>query len=89
MEQRIVCAAIRNKRGLIICGARHFDVCMKNQIEKSTGWWGDPSQIEEGFIDNKGTFLNRNEAYLIAFKNNQILRRVGGDKNTLYSENLY
>jgi hypothetical protein len=42
----------------------------------------------QGFVDNKGNFLTRKEALLIAEKENQIIRRCGGDVE-LYSENLY
>ena len=47
---------------------------------------------EDGFIDQFGTFFNRQQAWKIAEKRDQIIRRVGGDiahGGTLYSENLY
>jgi len=47
---------------------------------------------EEGFIDSKGAFLSRTEAWKRANSLNQIKRRVGGDGangGTLYSESLY
>lgn len=87
-QQRIVCAAIKNRRGLIICSARHYDELMISQIEKSTSAWL-PNLITQGFIDNKGCFLTREEAFTIAKIAGQIIERCGGDKSRLFSENLY
>jgi len=88
MKPRIVCAAVRHKRsGLIVCGARHFDKIMRLQI-KATKYenWADADQ---GFIDQRGTYLNREEAWKLAHENGQIIRRFPADDGTLYSENLY
>lgn len=86
MNQRIVCAAIR-KSGHIICGARHFDPIMRAAIyllpdQSATGW-------EQGFIDQFGEYLTREQALEIAKHDGQIIRRCGGDEKRLYSENLY
>lgn len=105
MERRIVCAANRRKNGEIVLGVRHFCMHMRNAIhqhiladdalqgyegaETSTTDW---SQSEQGFICNKGDFHTREEAWKIAEKTNQIVRRVGGDTmngGRLFSENLY
>lgn len=87
---RVVCAAIRHKNGDIILGPRHFDATMHKQIAQykliHTDW--DKSS-EQGFIDNHGVFLTRQEAFLIAQKEGQIIRRCGGDEGKLFSENLY
>jgi hypothetical protein len=101
MIQRVVCAANRNKDGRIVCGARHCDKIMRMQIgsrldlsrtdeqrAESESW----ITAEQGFIDQFGIFLTREEAWKIAEANGQILRRVGGDNSnggTLFSENLY
>lgn len=84
----IVCAAIRHKSSnLIICGPRHFDAIMNQQIRNNAykGW----NDADQGFVDQFGKFLTRSEAHIIATKKNQIIRRVGGDKSELFSENLY
>ena len=89
--QRVVCAANRNRKtGLIICGARHFDSVMHRQMEarpadERDDWRGS----EEGFIDQFGKFLTREEAHVVATERGQFFRRVGGDERSLYSENLY
>lgn len=88
-EQRVVCAALKSKvTGRIICGARHFDKIMLSQITHSGGR-AEWNEAEQGFIDQFGAFLSRKEAFEIANNAGQILRRCGGDKGVLYSENLY
>jgi hypothetical protein len=47
---------------------------------------------EQGFVDNKGNFLSRKEAFVVAKNAGQLIRRCGGDDaqgGILYSENLY
>ena len=88
---RIVCAANRNPNTrMIICGARHFDRIMHSQMEsrpvcERDGW----RFAEQGFIDQFGNFLTREQAWAIAEKNGQIIRDVGTGKGVLYSEHLY
>ena len=86
--QRIVCAAIRNKAGDIICSARHYDMGMHKRIADSNSDW-TKGQIEQGFIDQFCQFLTREEAWVIALAAGQIIKRVGSDRDCLYSENLY
>lgn len=86
---RVVCAAIRHKiTGAIICGARHFDKIMCKQIEgPKIGVWADADQ---GFIDQFGNFMTRQEAYVIAEKNGQFFGKdAPHEKGCLYSEDLY
>ena len=96
--QFIVCAAMR-KGTIIVAGARHFDNVMRTCIiamNLGTSEW------EQGFIDQKGTFLTRKEAWKAAVKQNQIRRLTGWEesygpinnaglstKGLLFSENLY
>lgn len=83
--QRIVCAAIRLKSGHIITSARHFDMLMRKQIDRCRLTIRDS---EQGFIDQWGNFLNRQEAWVIAERQKQIRKRTG-QHGTLYSEDLY
>jgi hypothetical protein len=85
MEQWIVCAAHR-LNGKIICGPRHFDPIIRAQIGKDREAW---KASEQGFVDQFGKFLTREEALVIALKNGQRRRRCGGDDKRLFSENLY
>ena len=88
MNRRIVCAALRDGDGRIVCGPRHFDGTMMEQIKdrpNKDAW----RTSEQGFIDQHGKFLTREEAFVIAASERQILREVGGNGIDLYSENLY
>lgn len=88
----VVCAAMRNKDGLIICGARHYDTVMREQVKALGGYekWMESGPIEQGFIDQRGNFLTREEAYIIAKKNGQIVQKSGSVHiPELYSEDLY
>lgn len=95
MEERIVCAANRNSLGDIVLGVRHHCPMMNSAIVFAKEAFGPmccPGFSEQGFITNKGRFVDRKEGWTIAVKNNQIVRRCGGDTTdggTLYSENLY
>jgi len=84
-QRYVVCAANR-KADVIICGARHFDTVMRSNIKllglQFTAW-------EQGFIDQFGVFMTREEAFIVATDANQIRRRCGGDDGRLFSENLY
>ena len=84
--RRVVCAAIRNSDGDIICGPRHFDQIMRCQIAKSKGDWGE---AEQGFVDQRGEWLTREHALHVALARGQVIRRCGGDDHQLFSENLY
>jgi len=85
--QRVVCAANRNSKGLIICGARHWDDIMCTVVDalsvSDLDW-------EQGFIDNYGKFLTREEASVIAVEQDQ-LKGYYKDCPTgyLFSEHLY
>lgn len=87
MEQRVVCAANRHpETKQIILGARHWDQFMHQQADAIGGEWAG---AEQGFIDQMGGFLTREEAWVIAESAGQIVRRVGGDGSRLFSENMY
>lgn len=89
-NERVVCAACRDDRGIIVTGARHLDSVMRNQIHFITDTPTDFTHPDnQGFINQWGQWLSREEAHVIATKRGQIIRRCGGDEKTLYSENLY
>lgn len=90
-RQRVVCSACRNRAGQIICAPRHWDMTMHGVAQASTNpaSWYEDDWDEQGFVDQWGTFLTREEARVIAIYNDQIVRRCGGDSHRLYSENLY
>jgi hypothetical protein len=88
MPRVVVCAALKNKEGLIVCGARHYDAVMHAQIINSYYVW-DKDAAEQGFIDQYGVFMSREEACKVAWYEGQIVRRCDGDEGKLFSENLY
>lgn len=89
MSDRIVCAAVRIG-GVVFLGARHFDAHMSRSVADAKGRLFRSSSIaEQGFINQRGEFLTRTEAYTVAEEAGQIIRRCGGDEGVLFSENLY
>lgn len=61
-----------------------------HNVIRAVGGLGGPDV--QGFVDDRGNFLNRREAYQLAVRNDQINRRPGpqfypGDE--LYSEDLW
>lgn len=87
--QRVVCAALRLNSGEMIVGVRHFCPIMQAQINQNllkADMW---KRAEQGFVDQYGQFLTREDAWRVAEAEGQIIRRVGGDGNQLFSENLY
>lgn len=88
-QRRVVCAACRSSEtGQIILGPRHFDAVMRVHADL----YPHVNFDEQGFIDQWGVYMNRQEGWKVAVAANQIYRRCGGDEakgGTLYSENLY
>lgn len=82
----IVCAAIRLGDKVII-GNRHYDSLMSRVLIQTPE--EDWSKAEQGFVDNKGVFLTREEAWFVAKDANQIIRRIPCKEGVLYSEHLY
>lgn len=90
MKQRIVCAAIKMPDGTIVCGPRHFDDIMRNQLMRNQLVWNPEwNKAEQGFVTQYGVFLTREKAYEIAEKNGQIVNNTGYKGNKLFSEHLY
>jgi hypothetical protein len=86
MTCRDVVSSGRYPDGLVVCGPRHFDSVMHAQLRAAGG---ERSVAEQGFVDQHGVFLTREEAMEIARAAGQIVRRCGGDSIRLFSENLY
>jgi hypothetical protein len=89
MTQRVICAAMQNKHTrVVLCSVRHYDgiihMALNNYLTDH-----NPEDWIQGFVDNKGNFLTREEAHKVASAANQIIRRCGGDEVRLFSENLY
>lgn len=87
--QRVVAAACRSKcLEYTLVSARHWDkgmnkLCRQLDLE-DTSWPMD----QQGFIDQYGNFLTREQAYIIAKREGQIIRDCN-EPGVLYSENIY
>lgn len=101
--ERILCAAIHyddgeiNTRricknypetGIVICGYRHSDIISILPTNNNFRNDGKEYNCTQGFITNKGRFVDREEAYLIAKNANQLLHDFE-DKTILFSEDIY
>lgn len=90
----VVCAACRYG-DLIVCSARHHDPVMNRQImalkEADEIDIQNRGDYEQGFIDQWGKFMNREEALAVATAAGQInVRRPKTFPETeLFSEDLY
>lgn len=100
-QRRVVCAANRNPQGDLVIGPRHHDPVMREQIKTDIAlrtmvcdtvedvvkamWRGS----EQGFIDQWGTFMTREEAWEVATAAGQVLYgpHLGGGR--LDSLDLY
>jgi len=96
MDVRIVCAANRvvfdDGYEAVLIGARHWDRRMSEQANEYIKAHGkckhNDRRSDQGFIDQFGNYHTREEAWIIAEKNGQIIRNVS-KAGVLYSENLY
>lgn len=89
-QQVVVCAACKHG-DKVICGARHWDGVMRAQFAASHGKDAKPIGWDEGFIDQFGDYLTREEAVEIADKAGQLNQRreKGWPEHMLFSEDLY
>lgn len=80
----VVCAACRMGNHIVL-GARHFDERMREQMERTSYNW---KLAEQGFINQFGEFLTREEAAESVKKSGQITKAeyIGSE---LFSEDLY
>lgn len=90
----VVCAAVvllTDRGRVVIVGPRHFDPVMQAQIERCTLIPNSGRSMEEqGFIDQWGVFMSREEALIVAYNAGQLGRRPKGRPfNKLFSEDLY
>ncbi len=85
---RIVCAAMLMDDGHVVVGIRHYSPDMRYIMSLAYGLSYHHRVKEQGFVDQWGKFYSREDAWIIAEKNGQILRQVSSP-GTLFSENLY
>ena len=93
--RRVVCAAIRASDGDILLGIRHYSRDMHEQIRLRIDGLKFTHRLDEdqGFVDQHGVWLNREEAYIVAQAAGQIVHPEacgeGLNGYKLYSEGLY
>lgn len=86
-QQIVVCAANR-KDGVIFAGARHCDSVMYSQSNMMQGI--KLTNSEQGFINQFGEFLTREEALAAVLENGQPFNKErNGSTTELFSEGLY
>lgn len=87
----VVCAAILNtKTKEILCSPRHYDSTTHCHIKKDNSKWLKGCVIE-GFVDQWGVFMTREEALDVATKAGQLNTRRTKTHPLwqLFSEDLY
>ena len=96
----VVCAANKFEfdgmpiEPVIICGVRHYDSIMHDMIKTiDPCLWNLKRTCTQGFLDQRGVFMTRDEAFVVATAAGQIGRyrpKSGSPGNTvLYSEDIY
>lgn len=95
-DRRVVCAAIRAADGEVLLGIRHYSRDMHRQIEMRTDGakFRHRHDEDQGFVDQHGDFMSRQEAAQVAKKAGQPIRleacAFDMDGNLkLHSEGLY
>lgn len=90
--RRVVCAALRDEElDLNICGPRHCDMTMHYIISSMESDIRDQLRRgEQGFVDQWGKFMTREEAFEVATEAGQIIKKTGNpDSKELFSEDIY
>ena len=97
---RIVSAAMLMDDGTIVPGVRHFSPDMRANLRRIYGnglrlfgrWVRKPYHLrvkEQGFIDARGNFLSREDAWRVAKLHGQLRLGLRATVGTLFSEDLY
>lgn len=94
-QRRVVCAAIRAMDGSLLLGIRHYSQDMHAQLEvrHDASKFYHRHDPDQGFVDQHGVYMTREEAYKVADAAGQIKYPEscgkGLDGQKLYSEGLY
>lgn len=85
----MVCAAILMDDGGVIPGVRHYSPDMRALMRRlyGDGYWSH--EKEQGFIDTRGQFLDRTDAFILAQTNGQCPHLPKNGTACLFSEDLY
>jgi hypothetical protein len=93
-QRRVVCAALRATDGDVLIGIRHYSKDMTKMIERNLMVkFCHLHDKNQGFVDQYGEYMSREEAYIVALDAGQILYPEACQEGTngmkLYSEGLY
>ncbi len=88
LPRLVVCAAMLMDDDHVITGVRHYSPEMRETLRRSYGDGYHKRVKQQGFVDQMGVFLSREDAWIVAENASQIRRQVSGPGD-LYSENLY
>lgn len=88
MSQELIAhAAVKSKEGQIFTGKCHADCFYKMYEEKIKA---STKPLDQGFVTNKGRYLNRYEAFELARDNGQLANYdVEEDGVVLFSEHIW
>jgi len=91
VQRRVVCAAIRAEYGELLLGIRHYSADMCNQIiQRADGTkFLHRHEDDQGFVDQWGGYMTREEAFAVATAAGQIVRPEACQHGLLFSEGLY
>ena len=89
MKERVVSAANRSPDGLVVMCVRHGCDLFYNVVDKIYTPEHEYWDWEQGFVTNKYRYVSREEAWIIAEEQGQIIRDHNVCVGTLYSEHLY
>lgn len=89
--RRVVCAALRADDGDVLVGVRHYSADMHAQIHARCDGtkFCHRSGDDQGFVDQRGEYMTRRQAWLVAEAAGQVRRQGFTDEGSLYSEDLY
>lgn len=78
VTRRVVCAAIRAENGDVIVGIRHYstDMCYQIRNRPDGRRFENRFDDDQGFVNTWGEYLTREEAYVVAIHNDQIIRQT-------------
>lgn len=92
IQRRVVCAAVKfqTEHGeMVIASPRHYDRTCVTMLKELRNHMA-VVEVDQGFLDQFGEYMTREEAFIVASTANQIIRTCGSEHTgRLYSENLY
>lgn len=95
-KERIVCAAVRIKYSrrhesieVNIPMVRHYSPDCHPILNVFEAVYDESEEICQGFMTNKGRFVNRVQGLEIAKRQNQIINDIGYESRELFSEMMW